>query len=179
MALTRWDPFGEMTSLRQAMDRLVDQSFIGSHRGGEIMAGSVPLDVIERDDAIVVRASLPGVKPDDVDLSVHRNVLTIRGEMGGESERLEGQYRHRERWQGSFSRSVSLPSDVNADACEARFEDGVLTVTLPKSEQARSKRINVAGSRPAIEGERPSTGNGAKRPLPADATKAGKGGRSS
>jgi HSP20 family protein len=169
MTLTRWDPFGETTSLRRAMDRLFDESFVGWSMGSSGQGGSVPLDVIERDDAFVVKASLPGVKPDDVELSVHRNMLTIRGEMGGESEKSEGQYRHRERWQGSFSRSVSLPADVNTDACEARFEKGVLTVTLPKSEQARAKRINITADRPAIEGEQRKTGNGAKQPQPAAA----------
>lgn len=162
MSSMRWDPFGEMTSLRQAMDRLLEDSLVrsGGSRGvGDSTTGMVPLDVMERDDAIVVKASLPGVRPDDVDVSVHRNVLTIQGEMRGEQEKGEGHYRHRERWSGRFSRQIAVPSGVDSEACDATFQDGVLTITLPKSEQSRAKRINIrgGGSR-AIEGER-SDGN--------------------
>ena len=155
MSLTRWDPFGEMASLRQAMDRLFEDSLVSmpSMRGGG--AGLVPLDVKETDDAVVVKASLPGVKPDDIDVSVHGNTLTLSGEVQGDDEGGEqGRYHHRERWYGRFSRQVTLPSDVDTTACDASFEDGVLTVRLPKSEQARPRRISIrGGDRPAIEGE--------------------------
>jgi HSP20 family protein len=159
MSLIRWDPFGEMTSLRQAMDRLLEDSFVStpSARGGMTGMGMVPLDVKETDDAVEVKASLPGVKPDDIDVSVRRNMLTISGEVRGDEEEdgsAKGRYYHRERWYGTFSRQVTLPSDVDANACEANFEDGVLTVRLPKTEQARPRRISIrGGDRPAIEGE--------------------------
>jgi HSP20 family protein len=153
MSLSRWDPFTEMTALRSAMDRLFEQSVVPTGRGGGEMMGGVPLDLMETDDAYVVKASLPGVKPDDVDISVHRNVLSITGETRGEEERGEGRIHHRERWFGRFRRQVSLPGDVDANACDASFEDGVLTIRLPKTEEARPKRISVGGGQRAIEGE--------------------------
>ena len=176
MSLSRSDPFSEMTSLRQAMDRLFDESFVGRSSSQGTGGGMVPLDLLERDDAIVVKASLPGVKPEDVDVSVHRNILTIAGRTAGERDEREGQYRHRERWHGSFSRQISLPAEVDTGACDATFQDGVLTVTLPKSEQSRAKRITVSGDRAAIEGGRsmspettassgqPSTQSGSAQP---------------
>jgi HSP20 family protein len=156
MAMTRWDPFTEMVSMQQMMDRLLDRTRF--NRGwGDAGMGGIDLDVMERDDALVVKASLPGVKPEDINVSVERNMLTIQGEMREEEERGEGRYHHRERRFGRFARSFMLPSDVNSDACDASFEHGVLTITLPKSEQARSRKIAVRGERPAIEGQR---GNG-------------------
>jgi len=165
MSLTRWDPFGEMTSLRQAMDRLFDESVVRFWEPGG-GGDTVPLDVIERDDALVVKASLPGMKPEDVDISIHRNVLSIQGEMQGEEE-SGGRVHRRERWYGRFSREMTLPVEVNPDACDARFEDGVLTITLPKSEQARARRIQIrGGEQRAIEGETKPAGNGTKEPEP-------------
>jgi HSP20 family protein len=157
MALTPWEPLSEVTTLWQAMDRLFAESFIdvGSER---MTAGMVPIDLVERDDALVVTASMPGVKPEDVDVSVHRNMLVIRGEMHGESGQNGGRYHRRERWQGNFSRQVTLPVEVDADACDASFKDGVLTITLPKSEQARAKRIEIRGPGPVpVEGGTRST----------------------
>lgn len=161
MALTRWDPYSEMVSLRQAMDRLLAESFVDFGRAGmpgggmpADLGGAVPIDVIEHDDALVVTVSLPGVKPEDVDVSVHQNVLTIKGEMRGETDEGKGRYHLRERWQGSFSRQMMLPVEVRPDACDATFQDGVLTITLPKSERAQAKRISIrGGEKPAIEGE--------------------------
>jgi HSP20 family protein len=151
----RWDPFGEFTSLRQAMDRLFEDSFVSTPQARGSGAGAVPLDVMETDEAVVVKASLPGVKSDDVEVSVHHNTLAITGEVRGEEETGEqGRFHHRERWYGRFSRQVTLPADVDTNACEARFEDGVLTVRLPKKEEARPRRISIGGgARPAIEGE--------------------------
>jgi HSP20 family protein len=155
MSLSRWDPFIELTALRSAMDQLFDRSVVPSGGGGRPdTMGGVPIDVMEADDAYVVKASLPGVKPDDVDISVHRNVLSIAGELRGEQERDEsGHVHHRERWFGSFRRQVALPGDVDTGACDASFEDGVLTIRLPKTAEARPRRISVGGGRTAIEGE--------------------------
>ncbi len=157
MALTRWDPFREMTSLRQAMDRLLEESFVMPRFGAGGMAGGMgfDMDVLEQGDNLVVKASLPGVKPEDVNVTVENNVLTIKGEMREETEGGEGRYRHRERRWGSFQRAVLLPSDVDAQACDASFEHGVLTIKLPKSEQAKAKRIPIrGGSGQTIEGEK-------------------------
>ena len=175
MALSRWDPFGEITSLRQAMDRLLEDSFVRSGRGYDGGEGGVALDVMEKDDAFVVKASLPGVKPDDVDITVHNNVLTISGEAREERESGQGRYHRRERRFGRFTRSVMLPNEVNSNTCDARFEDGVLTVTLPKSEQARPKRIQIAGGqRQAVEA--PKAGEASKASASAEATRSGTSG---
>ena len=156
MSLMRWDPFNEIMSLRQAMDRLLEESVVRPGRlvaGGE--GGGVDLDVIEQSDAVLVKASLPGVRPEDVDITVQNNVLTIRGETREERESGEGRYHRRERRFGSFVRQVLLPVEVDPNACDANFENGVLTITLPKSEQARPRRIAIRGAgQPAIEGQR-------------------------
>jgi HSP20 family protein len=164
VTLVRWNPFGEMMSLRQAVDRLLEESFIPP-RGiaGDLEQGSMEIDVLERNDAYVIRASLPGVKPEDISVTMERGMLTLRGEARQEQEQGEGRYHRRERRFSSYARSISLPSEVNADACDASYEHGVLTITLPKAEQAKAKQIAVRGQsthgaeKPAIEGERVST----------------------
>jgi HSP20 family protein len=147
MTMQRWDPFSEMTSLRQAMDQLLEQSFIrpsGGQGGGPGSGGSgFPVNVQERGDALVVTASLPGVKPEDVDIQIQQNVLLITGQQQEEQERQQGRYLLVERQTGRFSRALSLPIPVNADAGEATFEHGVLRLTLPKAEQARTKQIPI------------------------------------
>ena len=147
MSLMRWDPFGELMSLRQAMDRLLEESVVRPRAvmGGAGAGMGMDLDVMEREDAIVVRASLPGVKPDDVNITVENNILTIQAETREEQDRGEGRYHHRERRYGRVARAVALPVEVDPNACDADFEQGVLTITLPKSQQARARRIAVRG----------------------------------
>lgn len=161
MSLVRWNPYGEMMSLRQAMDRLLEDSFIQpSGLSGETGSGGMEIDVIETKDSYVIRASMPGVKPEDINVSMERGVLTIRGEAREEAEQNEGRYYRRERRSSQYARSLALPGEVNAEACEASYEHGVLTITLPKSEQARARQIAVRGltahgaEQPAIEAER-------------------------
>lgn len=175
MALSRWDPFSEMMSLRQAMDQLLAESVVRPRAGAGLTAtGAFDLDVMERDDAVVVKASLPGVKPEDVNITVQNNVLTIQGETREERETGEGRYHHRERRYGRFSRSIGLPIEVNPNACDASFEHGVLTITLAKAEAARPRRIAIrgpglavgegqgaAGGQPVIEGRTVAAGTGA------------------
>jgi HSP20 family protein len=155
MTMMRWDPFSEMTSLRQAMDQLLEQSFIrpssgliGGEGHGPGGGYGFPVDVQEQEDALVVTASLPGVKPADVDIQIQQNVLLISGQQQEEHERQQGRYLLAERQTGRFSRALSLPIPVNADACEATFEQGVLRLTLPKAEQARTRQIPI---RPASQ----------------------------
>lgn len=149
MTMMRWDPFSEMTSLRQAMDQLLENSFIrpsgqgGSQVGSQGGGNGFPIDVLEHGDAFVVKASLPGVKPDDVDVQVQQNVLLITGQHQEEPERQQGRYYLAERRTGRFSRAIALPVPVDATACDATYEDGVLTLTLPKAEQARTKQIAI------------------------------------
>ncbi|MFQ5876022.1 MAG: Hsp20/alpha crystallin family protein [Dehalococcoidia bacterium] len=145
--LIRWDPFREMVSLRDAMDRLFEESFVRPF-GRSPLLGTGPqtlaLDVYETDDDLVVETSLPGINPDQVDISVVGNTLTISGEVKHEEEKEEkGRYHYRERRYGAFRRSVALPVEVNADAAEATFKNGELRLVLPKVEAVKPKRIEV------------------------------------
>jgi HSP20 family protein len=143
MSMMRWDPFTETTSLRQAIDQLFENSFI---RPGSAQPGGglgIPVDLLEQGEALVVKASLPGVKPDDVDVQIQQNVLMITGQHREEQERQQGRYLLAERRTGRFSRAITLPVAVDANACEATFADGVLTLHLPKAEQARTKQIPI------------------------------------
>jgi HSP20 family protein len=142
--LIRWDPFREMMQIREAFDRLFDETF-ALPRLREPMTWTLALDVAEKDNAYIVKASLPGVNPDDIDISITDNVLTIRGE-------TKVEYHLRERRYGSFSRSISLPAPVNADAVEASYENGVLTLHIPKAPEAQPRKIAVKTGK-TIEGE--------------------------
>jgi HSP20 family protein len=144
--LVRWEPFGDLVSLRHAMDRLFEDSFVrprgwlGGSANGD---GALPVDMYETDDAIVVSSAVPGVDPEDIDISVAGDVLTIRGETNVEEEVKEDNYICRERRYGSFSRSLRLPLPVIADKADADFENGVLRLTLPKAEEVKPKSIEV------------------------------------
>lgn len=145
MGLIRWSPYRDMISLREAMDRLFEDSFVQSGllpRGREGMM-SLALDVVEKDDDLVVKATLPGIKADDIDITIDNGMLTIQGEVQEEHAEEGERYHLRERRYGAFCRSVALPVGVDADKATAEFEDGVLTLTLPKVEEAKPKRIAV------------------------------------
>lgn len=148
--LTRWDPYREIMSVRRAMDRLMENVF--SEESATAAEWGLALDVIENDNDFVVKASLPGLKPEDIDVTYNKGMLTIRGELKEERESEKGQYHLRERRYGTFARSISLPSTINADEIDATYRDGVLTLRLPKMEEAKPKRITVNnGSRKVIE----------------------------
>lgn len=148
MSMERWEPWRDMVSLRDALERMIQENF-GRPAGSILPAlrGAVPLDVIEKDDSFEVRASLPGINPDDVNISVQGETLTIRGETTGERERKEENWILRERRSGSFYRTVTLPAPLDADRANARFEQGVLVLTIPKAETAKAKQIPVTGAR--------------------------------
>jgi HSP20 family protein len=143
--LTHWDPAREMISLRDAMERLVGESFFhswsspGTFFGGEGLA----VDMYETDDVVVVEATVPGVKPEEIDVTVAANVLAIGGERKEEKKEERAFYIHRERSYGRFHRSVTLPTEVDVDKARAEFEHGILTLTLPKSATTKSKSIKV------------------------------------
>jgi HSP20 family protein len=145
--LIRWDPFREAVSLRDAMDRLLEDSFVRPRGEWPTLASreqSLALDVYETDENLVVEASMPGTKPEEVDISVVGNTLTIKAEREEQREKKEeGRYYFRERRYGAFQRSIGLPVDVDADKAEATFKDGVLKLSLPKAEEAKPKRIQV------------------------------------
>ena len=144
--IVRWDPFNEMVSLRDAMSRLFEDSFIRPGAWPTSLEGTawtLPLDVIETKDDILVKASVPGLKPEEIDISVTGGALTIKGETRSEQKVEEGSYIRQERRYGSFQRTITLPADVVADKAKAEFESGVLTLTLPKAEEAKPKTIKV------------------------------------
>jgi len=143
--LTRWDPFREMNTLRTMLDRVFDESFVDAPRLWERPVGewSLALDVAENEDEYTVKASLPGITPEDVEVTLADNVLTIRGEMKADEAIDEENYHLRERRFGKFVRSITLPTTVDADKVEAVNENGVLTLHLPKTEAVKPKKIEV------------------------------------
>jgi HSP20 family protein len=140
--MIRWEPFRELMSMRDAMDRVFGDAFLRT-AGGFDLEGTLLLDLAQTDDDMIVRASLPGVKPDDIHISVTGDVLTLRGEVKEEKVANEPSYHLRERRYGAFSRTISLPTSVVADKAKAEFENGVLTLTLPKAEEHKPKTITV------------------------------------
>ena len=140
--LIRWEPAREMMSLRDAMDRLFDDAFTRPLSLRD--AWSVPaIDMFQTDDEIVVKAALPGIKADEVQINVTGEVLTLKGEVQQNQEMEEKAWHIREQRFGSFERSIALPTDVVADKAKADFENGILTITLPKAEEVKPKTITV------------------------------------
>ena len=143
--LTRWEPMREMISLRDAMDRLFSDAFTRpwSSAGGQTRSILPPIDMWQDDNSVFLRAALPGLKADDVQISVAGDMLTLRGEYHQKDEHDDERYQMRENIYGSFERSLLLPALVVADMAKAEFEDGILTITLPKSEETKPKTITV------------------------------------
>jgi HSP20 family protein len=143
--LTRWDPFSEMLTLRDAMSRLFEESFVRPAAIGREQAWSMPVDLRETDDTFIVDAVVPGLKPDDLNVTLENNVLTISGEMKQERQdgQEQGNYHRVERHYGRFIRSVALPTNVNTDQVEATLENGILHLEIPKAETARPRRIAI------------------------------------
>lgn len=140
--LIRWEPMRDMMTLREAMNQLFDDAFTRPLSAGGISA--VPaIDLYQTNDEVVVKATLPGLKPDDVQISVTTDLLTLRGEFKQENEQKEATYHVRERSYGSFERSMVLPTLVQTDKAKADFENGILTITLPKAEVVKPKTISI------------------------------------
>ncbi len=142
MAIIRWDPFREMTQVQSQLNRLVDQVW-----GGRQESWLPAVDVFDKNDAVVLKAELPGMDPDDIQIEVDDNVLTIKGERKFEEEVEEERYYRVERRFGSFQRSLALPQGVQADKIQANYEDGILTITVPKAEEQKPKRIEVKATK--------------------------------
>jgi HSP20 family protein len=150
MSLTRWDPFRETLSLRDAMDRLFEESFVrplSSRSVGSNGGLTVPVDMYETEESVVVTAPMPGMKPEDVDISITGNTLTVKGEFKSEEEGERGNWHFQERRYGRFHRTLNLPSNIDTDSVDATFEDGVLRVTLPKTAEAKPKQIPVSAKK--------------------------------
>ena len=140
--LIRWEPAREMMTLREAMDHLFDDAFT---RPLTLRDGwSAPaIDMYKTDDEIVVKASLPGVKADEVQINITGEILTLKGETRQVEEKKDKAWHMREQRWGVFERAVALPTVVVADKAKAEFENGILTITLPKAEEVKPKIINI------------------------------------
>ena len=140
--LIRWEPAREMMTLREAMDRLFDDAFT---RPFSLRDGwTVPaIDMYQTDDEVVVKAALPGMKSDNVQISITGDMLSLKGEFKHEEEKQERAYHLREQRYGAFERTFALPTAVVSDKAKAEFENGILTITLPKAEEVKPKMITV------------------------------------
>ena len=151
--LTRWDPFQEMLNLRRTVDRLFDNAS-QDHDWAQSTPWGLAVDVVENKDDFIVKASVPGINPDDLDISYVDDTLTIKGEVKSENEVKEDQYHLRERRYGTFSRSITLPTKIKGDAIDASYQNGVITLRLPKAEDVKPKRIAIkVGDQKMIEGK--------------------------
>jgi HSP20 family protein len=140
----RYQPASEFLSLREAMNRLFEDSYVGARAWNSAATWIAPtLDVYETPENVVVKAVVPGIKPEDVDITVTGNVLTLTGEAKEETETKEKNYLRRETRIGSFSRTLELPVGLVSDKADAKFENGVVTITLPKAEEVKPKTIKV------------------------------------
>jgi len=143
--LIRWEPAREMMTLREAMDRLFDDAFTRPFGLTDGWHGTYApaVDMYQTDNDVVVKATLPGMKADDVQINITGDVLSIKGELKEMNETKEKNYHIREQRWGAFERSVMLPTSVVSDKAKAEFEDGILTITLPKAEEVKPKAITI------------------------------------
>ncbi len=146
--ITRWEPAIESVSLREMMNRLFEDSFVRPPTWVAEAHGtkSLPIDLHETPDEFVVSASVPGVKPEDLDITVIGETLKIKAETRTESDAKDANFLRKERHYGSFYREVALPAEVQGGSAEATFEHGVLTLKLPKAEAVKPKKIKVSVS---------------------------------
>lgn len=140
--LIRWEPMREFLSVRESMDRLFDDLY--SRQAGVLRETGIPaVDLYQDDESVVLKAALPGIKAEDIQVSVTGDVLLLRGEVKREEETKGVNYHISERSYGSFSRSIPLPAPVIAEQARAEFENGILTLRLPKAEEIKPKTITV------------------------------------
>jgi len=145
MQLVRWEPMRELAVMREAMDRFWEDGYVWPFRAvmpsGEAVVPMV--DLYETPEEVVVKATLPGVKPEDLDINITGNTLAIKGGTKEEHETREGKYYRKECYYGNFARSLTIPNGLKADKAEANLENGVLTLTIPKAEDVKPKAIKV------------------------------------
>ena len=145
MAIVRWEPFRDLLTTQREFDRLFREAFSPMAGETEVSTRSwaPPVDIYETGDAIVLKAELPGIDPKDVEVRVEDNTLYLKGERKFEKEVKEQNYHRVERSYGSFARSFSLPNSISTDTVKAEYKDGLLTLTLPKREEAKPKTIKI------------------------------------
>ena len=143
-SIVRWEPFRDMVTFRDAMERMFEEGLLRAPvpfaPWGE---GALSVDVYETDESVVIKTSVPGVKVEDIDVSVTGDTLTIKAETKEDEEIKRENYLRRERRYGSYCRSVTLPGGLKTDEAEADYSDGILTLTLPKAEEVKPKSIEV------------------------------------
>jgi len=139
-----WPTFGRLTSLRDEIDRLFQAPLAELARGSRLLSGWTPaLDIFEDKDNLVVKAELPGMKREDIQVSLHDGSLSISGERKTETKHEDAEVYRSERFVGRFERTITLPTPVASDKVKAEYKDGILTITLPKTEEAKPKQIEV------------------------------------
>ena len=145
MAIVRWEPFRDLLTTQREYDRLLKEAFSPMSGETEVSTRSwaPPVDIYETEDAIVLKAELPGIDPKDVEVRVEDNTLYLKGERNYEKEVKEQNYHRIERSYGSFARSFSLPNSISAEKVKAEYKDGLLTLTMPKREEAKPKTIKI------------------------------------
>jgi HSP20 family protein len=148
--LTRWEPFRGVTTLQDQINRVFNDAFERTGEDGTLTAWAPAVDIYETEHELVVKADLPDVDPKDLDIRVENNILTIRGERKFEKKVSEENYLRVERSYGSFARSFTLANTVNSDAIKAEYQNGVLTLSIPKREEAKPKQIKVNVGTPAM-----------------------------
>lgn len=140
--ITRWEPF-QGTNLQEQVSRFLESSFGSTDKNSSLATWAPAVDIHETEGELVVKADLPGIAEEDIDVRVEKNMLTIRGERKFEKSVNDDNYLRVERAYGSFSRSFSLPNTVNTEAVQAEYRNGVLTVTMPKREESKPKQVKV------------------------------------
>jgi HSP20 family protein len=156
-------PFGEILSLRNAMDRMFDETFWRPTWGARgLDEWQLPLDVQTTPDALVIKAALPGVKPEDVDVTIDGNTLTISGKLDEEHEQDEQGYLVREIRRGSFTRSVALSNDLKTADAKASFDNGIVTLTIPKAEQAKPRHIRIGSGQTTSQSSQSTSPSGTR-----------------
>jgi HSP20 family protein len=148
--LTQFQPFRGVTTLQDQINRLFNETFDRSSNEANLTAWAPAVDIYETEHSLVVKADLPDIKPEELDIRVENNILTIRGERKFEKKVNEDNYLRVERSYGSFSRSFSLANTVNTEAIQADYKNGVLTLSIPKREEAKPKQIKVRVETPAV-----------------------------
>ena len=151
--IRRSGSFGDLLSLRQAMDRLFEESFVNPRTWQFGEGQLVQVDVYTTNDEVVVEAVLPGVKPEEVDITVEGNALTIAGDTTSANAPNEGSVLLKEIRRGRFTRTLTLPDGLEPDKATATFEDGVLTLRIPKAEQVRPRQIKITTGQGQFDGD--------------------------
>jgi len=148
--IARWEPFRGVSTLQDQINRLFNDTFERTGEESNLTAWAPAVDIYETEQELVVKADLPDVDPKDLDIRVENNILTIRGERKFEKKVNEENYLRVERSYGSFARSFTLANTVNSEAIKAEYHNGVLTLNIPKREEAKPKQIKVNVSAPAM-----------------------------